>query len=146
VVLSRKGVVFTFDTFVAVLLLVFFSSMVFQISTPRSDHLRTLSLSRIANDFLVVADRMGVLDSFDNDTMQAFMNQTLDPKLHARVDMEVYNRTFGVSEAFNVSRLNESLPGEFVTSRRIVNKFNETGNLTEIALYKLYLWWGDLIV
>lgn len=145
-VLGSRGIIFTFDIFIAVLLLTLFSFMIFHITVPRSDHLRILSLSRLANDFLIVADRMGVLNTFDNETIGLFMNQTLSPKLHARMEADLYNKTLDVTQTVNVSRLDEPLPEEFVTSRRIVNQFNETGNLTHIGIFRFYLWWGDKIV
>jgi hypothetical protein len=142
--MSKKGFIFTYDAIMAIALALLFLNLFLIVSRPSDNTYAALTLSRTANDFLASGEKSGVFGTKDNDTIVLYMNQTLPGNIHAELNMKVYNRTFDITEEFNVSRTGNA-PTDTSTVARRVFLIHESGNLTEIGLVTLEVWRGDYI-
>lgn len=121
---TTKGVIFTSDALLAVVLLTLFAASLAYLSSKSSDgNLGKLLLKKQSSDLLLALDKSGRLATMDGNRINQTLAAALDMGTGYSIEIEYYNytengQTFALSQTYWLANGNSSRQGEIGISQR----------------------------
>ncbi len=138
---SRKGHAFTIDALLGTILFILLLSTILAYAGPSRESSWNIPQERLAQDALILMDKMGALDSQNTTLINLSLSQMLGNGTKFRLDMVTYNYSGAAFISTNNVLIGQTLPSEstvFETERAFFVSDNSTvGNYT---IARLYVW------
>ena len=129
---KTRGYVFSADIILAVIVFILlFAAMQYSLTEPEASGVETLQMRQIMDDLLSLLDRDQVLQSFNESTISAAVNEALPARFDYKMSIEkwsVSGETQGLVSEMEFGNTEADLSDlEFVKGRRTFVKTSLTG-------------------
>ena len=138
---SRKGHAFTIDALLGTILFILLLSTILSYAGPSRESSWNIPQERIAQDALILMDKMGTLDSQNTTLINSSLGQMFGNGTRYHLDMITYNYSGAAFIATNNASVGQTLPSEsttYETERSFMVTNNSTNSNYTIA--RLYVW------